>query len=207
MRLFAIVLPAAMVVLAVLTATAAYAGDNPGHMLAIHVKSHPTSCTEGYPSFPTCDAIQETYAGCGEVDIIPVFYDLVEFTGVEFGIIWSHFPSVSMVWTRCDGDASVGTIAHPGDGTVITWSTCQAGPSVAPGYGWLAISGAEYVCPAGNPVTGRYGVNDCSPTLGPDFDWSVGYSCAGTCGFVGDDPCRPVTARPSTWGAIKGIFK
>jgi hypothetical protein len=192
----------------VFVASAALAGQNALLKLAIHVKSHPTSCTQNYPLFTSCGQIEFTYAGCGDVDVMPVFFDAVAFTSVEFGLTWSNFPSATMLWTRCKGDAGVGDIAHPGDGTVITWATCQPAYSVAPGYGWIAITGPEFVCPTVNPVTHRYGMTDCAPSPGPYFDYPIGgVSCAGICGMSGDDACRPDAAEPSTWGAIKAMIK
>jgi hypothetical protein len=191
----------------VLVATTAFAGMNILHKLAVHVKSHPTSCTEGYPSFPSCVAIKDTYAGCGDVDVMPVFWDVVAFTEVEFGLRWSH-PSASMLWTRCAGDVAQGTISHPGDGTIIVWSTCQTPFSVAPGYGWILVSSPEYICPCPNPETGSFGMTDCSPAPGPYFDWPIwGGYCGGICGGIGDEACRPDAAEPSTWGAIKAMMK
>jgi len=115
---------------------------------------------------------------------------------------------MSMVWTRCKGDAEVGTITHPGDGTVITWSACQTAYSVAPGYGWLTIPGVEMVRPVANPVTHRYGVTDCQASPGPYFDYSQSYRAAGIGGMIGDDPCAPYDAvEPTTWGAIKALVK
>jgi hypothetical protein len=205
-----VIMRALVIVIAlVLAASAAFAGlgRNPLNKIAIHVKTHPTSCTDGYPSFPGCFSIQQTYGGCGEVDVMPVFYDLYEFKSVEFGLRLWNDPSLSIFWTRCKGDAAVGTISRSGDGTVITWTTCQRTYSVAPGYGWLTVNEREFVCPVPNPVTLKCGVTDCQSAPGPYFDWSEEYSCAGICGSVGDDPCRPDAADKTSWGAIKAIFR
>jgi hypothetical protein len=202
MRYFAIVLAVTLV------ATAVEAGQNWNNKIAVHVKSHPTSCAEGYPSFLDCTSIQTTWAGCGDADVMPVFYELIEFTSVEFGLSWWFDPTLSMVWTRCKGDAAAGTITHSGDGTVITWAACQVAYSVVPGYGWLTVSGPEIVSPDLNPVTRRCGVIDCQVSPGPYFDWSLGWYSAGICGPVGDDPCAPADAvEPSTWGAIKALLR
>jgi hypothetical protein len=186
---------------------AASAGGNPQCRAAIHIKAHPTSCTEGYPSFPSCVAINTTYWGTGDVDIMPVFYDLVAFTSVEFGIEFWNYPSTSIAWTRCQGDAAVGTITHSGDGTVITWNTCQTVYSVAPGYGWMTIVGPEFICPTYNPVTHHLGMVDCSPSPGPYFDYTMVAPCGGLGGTWGDDPCYADAVQPTTWGAIKALLK
>ena len=54
----------------------ALAGGNPAHKVAIHVKAHPTSCTKAYPVFTTCSSIVHTWAAQGDLDVMPVFYDL-----------------------------------------------------------------------------------------------------------------------------------
>lgn len=199
----------AIVLALVLVASAALAGvgHNPVHKIAIHIKSHPTSCTENYPTFPDCVSIQHTYSGCGDIDVMPVFYDLIEFTAVEFGLTWWLDPSLSMVWTRCLGDAAVGTIVQSGDGTAITWGACQHSYSVAPGYGWLSVTGQEIMYPDHNPETLRCGVIDCQASPGPYFDYALQYSAGGICGILGDDPCMPVGVRQSTWGAIKVLVR
>lgn len=190
-----------------LAATAATAGNNPSHKTAVHIKSHPTSCIENYPSFPSCSSIQSTYGGCGSVDVLPVFYELHEYTSVEFGLTWVFNPSLSMVWTRCKGDVGVGTISHSGDGTIVSWATCQHSYSVAPGYGWLTVGGPELIYASYNPTTGRCGVIDCQALPGPYFDWSSYYGAGGLCGTIGDDPCVPVGLEGSTWGAVKALIR
>lgn len=203
MRIIAIVLALVLVAGSALAGL----GHNPVHKAAIHIKNHPTSCAVNYPTFANCVAIQHTYGGCGDVDVMPVFFDLSEFTSVDFGLTWWINPSLSMVWTRCLGAGAVGTISHSGDGTVITWGACQQAYSVAPGYGWLSVSGPEIIYPDRNPVTLRCGVTDCQPSPGPYFDSSSQYSAGGICGIVGDDPCTPVGTRHSTWGAIKAMLR
>jgi hypothetical protein len=197
----------AVAIALVLVGTGAFAGMNTLNKVAVHVKSHPTSCTGNYPSFPSCTSIQYQYAGCGDIDVMPVFYDAVRFTGVEFSLSWSNNPLASMTWTRCQGDGSMGNIVHPGDGTVITWSTCQTAYSVAPGYGWITVSNPDEFCAWTSPMTHRCGMTDCSPSPGPYFDGSIVYSCGGVCGGLGRDPCAPDASEQTTWGAIKALIR
>ena len=197
-----LVVPMAVVGLA----ACALAGANSAHKLAIHVKAHPTSCATGYPAFTSCDQITFTYVGCGDVDVVPVFYDLREYTVTEFGLEWpSQWGSVS--WVRCRGDMAVGTIARSGDGTAVAWSTCQRTWAIAPGFGWLAAASGGSVCPIQNPVTGDWGTVDCASDPERDYDYPASVYCAGICGVAGDDPCNQPGSSKSSWGGIKAMFK
>jgi len=186
-------------------ATAALAGGNPANKIAIHLKAHPTSCTKAYPAFTNCSQIVFTWMNLGDVDAMPVFYDMVGYTVTEFGLTW---PAAwgSMSWVRCKGELAVGTILNPGDGTSIAWTTCQVGWGIAPGAGWLIATEPGMVCPIPYFATGDYGVVDCSPSPGPYYDYPVTVSCGGV-GMVGDDPCRAVATESSTWGEIKSMFR
>jgi len=194
----------------------AFAGANPVGKIAIHAKAHPTSCTKGYPVFVDCNSIVETWAPLGDVDVMPVFYDLTQYTVVETGLLWPEADWYSASWIKCKGDIAVGSITHSVDagfpqdvsGTAIAWTTCQTGTIVAPGFAWLAPTTAGYVCPVPNPATGDYGTVDCAPEPGPYYDLAYCVGCAGFGGFIGDDPCNlPSATEPSTWGEIKSIFK
>lgn len=195
----------AVLVLAVAVSASVYAGINPMNKIALHVKAHPTSCTKGYPTFTMCSQIVFTYPGLGDVDVLPVFYELVAYTVAETGLQWpSAWGSAS--WVRCKGDIAVGGIVNSGDGTAVAWSTCQHTWSIAIGYAWLLATGPGYLCPSRNPATYDYGVVDCAPTPGPYYDYASEISCAGIGGMLGDDAC-PRACEPGSWGSIKAMFK
>jgi hypothetical protein len=181
----------------------ALAGDNPLIKLGLHTKAHPTSCTKNYPTFPTCASIITTTELC-EFDVMPVFFDLAEITVVEFGLTWPEEWG-TMSWVRCKGTIAVGGILNPGDGTAISWSTCQYVWSMAPGYGWLIATGPGMICPIPYYATGDYGVVDCISPV--EYDRPMCVFCAGACGATGDDPCLPTAVEPSTWGSIKSMFE
>jgi hypothetical protein len=194
----------------------AFAGANAAHKLAIHVKAHPTSCTVNYPEFAVCSQIVTTWTGFGDVDVMPVFFDLAAYTLNETGLIWPEASWGSGSWVRCRGDLAVGTIQHSADqagfdpqtrGTAISWSTCQLSPASAPGYCWLTVNSPGLVWPEANPVSGDCGVVDCAAAPGPYYDWPIAAHCAGIGGMIGDDPCMPVAGEPGTWGGIKSIFR
>jgi hypothetical protein len=181
------------------------AGANPDCKIAVHIKAHPTSCTKHYPTFTSCSDIITTYPGLGDMDVIPVFYDLNEYTQVEFGLTFDEWCTMS--WVRCKGDGAQGSIEDGPSGTRIWWTSCQRGWSVAPGFGWCNAFQPRLACPIPNPATGNLGVQDCAASPGPYTDQPVCVSCAGDGGLLGDDPCRPVETKETTWGQVKILFK
>ena len=191
-----------------LVSTVAFAGLglNPTHKAAVHVKIHPTSCTKGYPVFAACTDIVTTWAPLGDLDVMPVFYDLTQAQVTEFGMTWP-VEWYSMSWIRCKGDLAIGTVKYSGEGTSIAWTTCQYAWALAPGYGWLAATGPGSVTVVPNPATGDYGVVDCQPSPGPYMDYPRCVIEAGIGGILGGEPCAPTATEPSTWGQIKSMFK
>ena len=189
----------------ILSATA-FAGQNLGCKVAIHLKAHPTSCTKSYPAFATCESIIATRAPLGDLDAMPVFYQLTSYTVHEFGLTWPiEWGSGS--WIRCKGDIAVGGIVYPGEGTAIAWTSCQVGWGLATGALWLTATGPGYITPVPNPATMQIDVVDCTPTPGPYQDFPFCFNRGGVGGFIGDDPCLPTANEPSTWGQIKSMFR
>jgi hypothetical protein len=202
-----------VVALVVALTGTAMAGANANGKIAVHIKAYPTSCTKGYPTFTSCSQIRTTYSG-GDAHVMPVFYDLAEYTAVEVGLNFAAYCSNS--WVKCKGDMSVGIIIRSADaadqpvdrrGTYVSWNTCQNSWAVAPGYLWTCSSSPSRFCPAPNPATGKFGFEDCASVPGPSYDDPVLVSCGGMQGAVGDDPCGPTDTEPTTWGAIKSIFR
>ncbi|HVP57821.1 MAG TPA: DUF11 domain-containing protein, partial [bacterium] len=182
-------------------------GRNGQHKIVVHVKSHPTSCTKNYPTFTNCNQIQTTYPGVGDLDALPVFYDLTEYTVTEFGLRWpSAWGSCSFV--RCKGDLAIGGISNPGDGIAIAWTACQHTWAIVPGFAWLSAMGGGGISVCADPATGDVGVVDCQPEPGPYYDHPSALLRAGVGGVVGDNPCAgPARIEGTSWGAIKAMFK
>jgi uncharacterized repeat protein (TIGR01451 family) len=179
---------------------------NPALKIATHVKAHPTSCTKSYPTFISCGQIKTTYAEIGDIDVLPVFYDLNEYALTEFALVWpTEWGNASFV--RCKGDIAVGSITQPGEGIAIAWSACQYGWAVAPGFAWLGATSPGEIRIVPNPATGDFGVVNCAPSPGPYYDYPMGVGKSGVGGVLGNDPCWPTRIEPSTWGAIKAMFK
>ncbi|MFH1313840.1 MAG: hypothetical protein ABIJ00_11530 [Candidatus Eisenbacteria bacterium] len=190
--------------LCVLLSAAGFAGSNEKHKVALHILPHESrSCSENFPVIEQCPGIIHTYLGCGEIDVFPVFFDLIEVTALEYGLTW---PAVwgNCVYTACGGDVINGNIASPGDGISHQWSSCRQVPVIIPGYAWVGIQGlGGGIAPVAHPGTGLIGTTDCD--AGKDVP--LGIYSAGVCGVPGDDPCCLCGTRKTTWGEIRMIFR
>ena len=178
----------------------AIAGNNPAAKVAVHVRAHNAKlgCNAGIIN--GCGEIVTTEPGFN-VDAFPVFYDLVEFLGCEYGLCWPAW-TYSAAFSNCS-DLVIGAVDWPGSGAAHTWTSCQAGVAI-PSFIWLYADAPGMVCPCPNPETGLISVLDCAEGL----DSPIGIFCAGVYGMIGDDPCEPVVAtEASTWGGIKGMFE
>ena len=176
------------------------AGNNPIAKAAMHVRAHNAKLGCDVGTMESCNDIITTEAGFS-IDAFPVFYDLNEFLGVQYGLTWPAW-TYSAAWNNCS-DLVIGSISLPGDDAAHTWTACQSGIAV-PSFVWLYADGPGQICiiDAANASPPGVYVLDCSEGLDTPI-WAI---CAGVYGEVGDDPCEPAT-EAATWSAIKQIFK
>jgi hypothetical protein len=195
------VLVVAVALIFVLSALA-MAGNNPDAKCAVHVKTHNAkqSCAS-LPVITGCQDIVTTYPGYS-FDAFPVFFDLVEYLGLEYAMCWPAEWIYSAAFTSCS-DLIIGGILWSGDGVSQTWTACQPGPVAMPGWAWLYAGGPGIVCICPHPASGQILVLDCQEGL----DEPVCNFCAGVYGYIGDDPCWPTATEQSTWGGIKSMFE
>ena len=178
----------------------AFAGLNPDAKVAVHVRPHSAKagCTLT-PAILDCGDIVTTEPGFS-VDAFPVFFDLVEYLGCEYGLCWPSW-TYSAAFTNC-ATFVIGAIDWPGSGASHTWTDCQYGVMV-PSFVWLYASGPGYICVCPHPISGLIAVLDCHEGLdAPRCNF-----CAGVYGYIGDDPCWPTGTEASTWSEIKGMFE
>jgi hypothetical protein len=180
----------------------AFAGNNPIAKVAIHVRAHNAklACTLS-PAIVGCADVVTSEPGFS-VDAFPVFYDLVEYKAVDYGICWPAW-TYSAAFTNC-ADLVIGAIVFPGDGASGAWFACETGVCV-PGFVWLYADGPGLICPCPYPPTGMITLVDCNQGT----DAPCGIFCAGVYGEVGEDPCDAGASatEQSTWGEIKAIFE
>jgi len=191
-------------VMLVLASACAHGGSNAGHKIAIHVMSHESrTCSKSFPTITSCEDIVTTYADSGDIDVFPVFYELTEVTGMEYGLEW---PTAwgTCAFTTCTGDFAIGGITNPGDGLSLTWTSCQEVSVVIVGFGWISATGGGMVRIVDSDATSGIGVVDCAFRADAPEDTVH----AGIGGEEGDDPCdQPVPTDYSSWGKIKGMFR
>ena len=175
-----------VVFLIVMFASQASGGPNPDARAAVHILPHDAgrTCTKGFPAITACMDIVDTYAGCDDVDFFPVFFDLVEYQGFEYGVVWPG--SGSCAFTSCS-DLTIGEIINAGDGISHAWTACQPGPVAVTGWGWISASYGS-VCLVPHPEGGGLQAGGCQTGV----DEVVAAYCAGLCGEEGDLYCWPI---------------
>jgi hypothetical protein len=152
--------------------------------IAVHVMAYDphVNCDEGRPVIASCEDIRSTYAGA-HVLAFPVFFDLAEYQGVEFGMTWPGWEG-SADWHSCS-DLSIGEIRLPGDGVSQVWLECHLEPVVVPGWLSLYADGPGLISPCDHPMTREVKILNCREAVD---EVRMGYR-AGVNGAQGDDPC------------------
>jgi hypothetical protein len=191
----------AVLVLILSFTAAALAGHNPDTKVAVHVRPHSAKLGCDYGTIVTCDDLAVTEPG-KDIDAFPVFFDLSEFLGCEYGMSWPDW-TYSAAFTNC-ADLVIGGIILPGDGASHTWLVCQTGLWVCvPSYIWLYADGPGMICVVSHPEGGAISLLDCAEGIDQPF----ATFCAGVYGVIGDDPCPPVGTSEDTWSGIKHVFE
>ena len=173
-------------------------------MVAVHVlpRDEHRTCQEHFPDIEFCEEILWTEGSC-EVDFFPVFFALDESNGFDYGLTWpQEWGSVAFV--SCS-DITQGNIALPGDGISQSWSDCRTDNLILTGYGRVDASGPGRIEVVPHPSTGEIEIITCHYGRYA----AVARFAAGVCGAEGDEPCPggPQRVEPTTWGAIKAMFR
>jgi hypothetical protein len=194
------------VALTLVVGATAIAGNNPDAKVAIHVIPAPLrpGCAKHGLDLEnaTCADLITTEAG-NAINAFPVFFDLTEYLGCEYGICWPGW-YYSAAFTSCSYFV-IGGIVNPGDGASHTWLNCYTGMCVPSYLDFYLIPGVDtggMICPCPAP-NGQLKVLDCAEAV----DDPVCIFCAGVYGAIGDDPCEPTGTETSTWSEIKGMFE
>jgi hypothetical protein len=205
-----------VVMLVVAFAAVTAAGPNVSVKVAVHVLAHDEmrTCLKLFPVITGCADIVTTYTGCGDIDIFPVYYDLVEYGAVQYGLTW---PSE---WGTCAFHSCSDNIIYhfdlygdpgafdPGDAVGQTWIGCYSGPVLVPAWGTLSATTAGLIC-----MIGHIDLDPFEPQIRncgfQEVDVPVSNVCAGACGAFGCDPCYggPSATEERAWGSIKELFR
>jgi hypothetical protein len=170
-----------------------WAGPNYYHKVALHVVPHGVDC-KSLPAFARCADITTSYAGTGDIDVVPVFFDLKECLALEFGLTWPPEWG-TCAYVSCIEGVAVGGIVNPGDALATAWHDCRTDWSISPGYGWIDATGPGRLSLVPSPKTNWIGVVNCGAPSVRGYDWPAAIFSAGVGGIAGDDPCEP-SARP-----------
>jgi hypothetical protein len=181
----------------------AVAGSNFLVRATVHVTAYSAKrdCSSGIPAVNGCSELETTEAAT-DVDCFPVFYDMSEYKGCEYGLTWPG--TYTCTFTSCS-DLLIGDVVDPGDGVSHVWFSCESRRLMIPGWARIYEPGGGRVCLTGHPQTGIINVLDCGGEL--DSPESAP-SCAGIGGRAGDDPCGGDSPprQEETWGEIKTMF-
>jgi hypothetical protein len=189
---------ALVVALTLVLSAMALAATNDAAKVAVHVVPHASrTCTKNFPVILDCGDIITTEPG-PDADAFPVFFDLDEYQGFDYGMTWPGL--YSCAFTSC-ADLAIGGIVWPGDGISQAWTACQPGPVCITGWGWIYDNGM--VCVVPHPEPQKINIGDCAGGLAEP----ICVFCAGIGGFFGDDPCEETPNEVGTWGSIKSMFK
>jgi hypothetical protein len=166
-------------------------GDrNPFPKVAVHVMAHNPrrTCSRDFPDLTyVCSDIEVTYPG-QSFDVFPVFFELYEYQGVEFGLNWPDW-TYSAVWHSC-ADMAEGDIRRPGDGVSMVWFECQQDAVLIPGWAWIYADGPGQISVCPYPFLGwPYEIRILDCYGGTDEAFVTGY--AGVYGAEGCHPCPP----------------
>jgi hypothetical protein len=189
-------------ILTIALSAVASAGLNADGRVTVHVIPHGSrSCTKNFPSITGCEDIVTTEAG-SDVDAFPVFFDLVEYQGLEYSMTWPGM--YSTVFTTCS-DLTIGGITNPGDAVSHSWYDCQNSTVAIPGFAWITDYGLISIVP--HAGAGHINAGDCQGGTTAD-SILVGNSCPAGIGgtATGGDPCE-CAVEPCSWSGIKKMFR
>ena len=120
-------------------------GANVDLKVGVHVLPHSDlrTCSREFPVITCPSADISTTCPDGDVDFFPVFFDMVEYQCLEYGVSWPG--TYSCAFTSCSY-LQIGDIVWPAgtvdpelrlDGISHSWQVCTYGTTVIPGFGWI----------------------------------------------------------------------
>ncbi len=179
--------------------------------MALHIDTHQSrGCTKGVPSISSQDDLVRVWDSYGDIDVFVYIFNYNRLMGVDYSLVWPEEWGTTS-FTSCS-DLIIGDPHNPGDGISQAWTSCKSRYEGAPafllcGWAWLYASSDGEIkimdLPGGGDQWIRIG--DCADSsedlVTPDSVFYAG---------VNVDPYEgpPVYAtRPTTWGAIKAMFR
>jgi hypothetical protein len=177
--------------------------DNQNLKVILHVEAHATrTCSKNMPSISDRDDFVRMWETHTDVDVFFVVFSYDSLTGVQFGLKWPQ--DWGSAFTYHCGDLAIGSISEPGDGISLTWQTCQRNGARPPywpvAWTWLAPASDGEV-----EITPHFlGTADCAfQRSEPESIFNAGLNVDPYEG----PPGGGVAVQPTTWGAVKAMFR
>jgi hypothetical protein len=177
--------------------------DNQNLKVVLHVEAHDSrSCSKNVPVINSRADFVRMWDTYTDVDVFFVVFSYDSLTNVQFGLEWPQ--EWGSAFTYHCGDLAIGGIEYPGDWVSLAWQTCQRNdvrPQHWPvAWTWLAPTSDGEVA-----IGSQYLVTvDCDfQEVDPESIFNAGLN---TDPYEGP-PGGGVATVPSTWGAVKAMFR
>jgi hypothetical protein len=193
------------------------ASDNSHVKFALHFAAHGTAGCGGkatpLPVFTTRENLVRQWNTLGDVDVFFVVFAYDSIFNFEYGLTWpADWGSCST--TVCAGDLVIGDILQRGSGLASGFNNCQVStnaggtqPNIWPtAFHWFTVSSAGEIQIIKNPAPDDYGVVACTPPESPTHSTPESLFFGGVQMDPWEGPA-PNALQPTTWGAVKALFK
>jgi hypothetical protein len=193
-----------------------------GHVkFALHLAPHGTYTCKKQPTISIQgDIVNNLDAFSAGVDAFMVVFDYDSLKVVEWGLSWPSEWGSASTFICVANPISVGGIVNPGDGIAISWGdpACRipnglpggnTAPFFIPAYSYLIPTGTGQIEIWDDPPTTSIGVSSCGDESQAVYSYVMHVYYAGILmsggGIYDGGPTH--ATEPTTWGAIKSVFK
>ena len=199
----AMLLALAGVVFLTTAAAASTTPDNQHVKVVLHVEAHDArSCSKNMPAISSREDFVRMWDTYTDVDVFFVVFSYDSLTNVQFGLEWPQEWGSGFTY-HC-GDLAIGNIENPGDWVSLAWQTCQRNdvrPQHWPvAWTWLAPTSDGEIAIEPQYLTT---VNCAFEEASPESIFNAGLNVDPYEG----PPGGGVATVPTTWGAVKAMFK
>jgi hypothetical protein len=185
--------------------------------MGLHLVTHGITTCKGLPALTSANDLVRTWSLTGtgaDVDVFFVLFNYDSMLVYEYGLDWPADWGTGS-FTACPGAIVVGGITEPGDGVAFSYADCQIAQRVGGTKANFFISSWTWLLPASNgqinivpnPATDDLEMVNCvepaylRSKLNPDTVYCAAVNVAPYTGPV------LIGTEPTSWGAIKAMFK
>lgn len=177
--------------------------DNQNLKVVLHVEAHDArSCSKNMPTITSRSDFARMWDTYMDVDIFLVVFSYDSLTNVQFGLEWPQ--EWGSAFTYHCGDLAIGGIENSGDWLSLAWQTCQRN-DVRPQYWPVAWTWLSPTSDGEVAISSQYLITvDCAfQETDPESIFNAGLNVDPYEG----PPGGGVATVPSTWGAVKAMFR